>query len=419
MGLMGKLKGELVDIIEWLDDSRSTLAWRFPRYNNEIKNGAQLIVREGQRAVFVYRGQLADTFLPGNYQLVSENLPLMSTLQGWKHGFNSPFRSEVYFINTRPVTDLRWGTAQPVTIRDPDFGMVQVRANGLCVVKIEDPAIFLREVIGTDSAVEAEEVAELLRRVITLSFSDMIMSTGLGAIDLQGKQVELSAKLRDFVSERVDDEYGLAIPDIMMTISLPDEITQAMTRGVARGVEEGGYVRNVGDVDRLQQVRAADAMLAAASNTGGGAAGAGLQAGLGVALGAQMAGALGGMGGAGAAAPPPLPSGPVFHVEVAGQSSGPFSVAQLQQALGQGQITGASLVWSNGMAAWTPASQVPALAALFAAPPPLPGEAPPPPPGAPPSAPPAPPTPPASPTPPAPASDADEAVDAAPQEPAG
>ena len=146
MGLIDKLKGELVDIIEWIDDSRSTLAWRFPRYNNEIKNGAQLIVREGQRAVFVYRGQLADSFDPGPHELTTENLPILSTLQGWKHGFNSPFRSEVYFINTRPVTDIRWGTPQPVTVRDPDFGMVQVRANGLCVVKIADIEVFLREV---------------------------------------------------------------------------------------------------------------------------------------------------------------------------------------------------------------------------------------------------------------------------------
>ncbi len=138
MGLIDKLKGELVDIIEWIDDSRTTLAWRFPRYNNEIKNGAELIVREGQKAVFVYRGQLADKFEPGHYKLTTEALPILATLQGWKHGFQSPFRSEVYFINTRPVTDLRWGTPQPITIRDPDFSMIPIRANGLCVVRIAD-----------------------------------------------------------------------------------------------------------------------------------------------------------------------------------------------------------------------------------------------------------------------------------------
>ncbi|MEX0658855.1 MAG: SPFH domain-containing protein [Egibacteraceae bacterium] len=387
MGLISKLKGELVDIIEWLDDNRSTLAWRFARHQNEIKHGAQLIVREGQRAVFVYRGQLADVFEPGAYELTSENLPVLSTLQGWKHGFNSPFRSEVYFLNTRPVTDLRWGTPQPITIRDPDFGMVQVRANGLCVVRIEDPEIFLREVIGTDSSVETEEITELLRRVISLAFSDMILETGLGAIDLQGRQVELSGKLREFVAERVDDEFGLAIPDIMMNISLPDEVTQAMTRGVARGVEEGGYVRNVGDVERLQQVRAADALLAAAGNEGG-VAGAGMQAGLGVALGAQMAGALQGTpapaAAAPAAAPPPLPGQVLYHVESGGQPSGPYSVAQLQAAVGSGQLTSATMVWAAGMPAWSPAGQVADLAPLFSQPPPVPPPmppTPPPPPG--------------------------------------
>jgi membrane protease subunit (stomatin/prohibitin family) len=205
MGIIAKLKGELVDIIEWFDDSRSTLAWRFPRYENEIKNGAELIVREGQRAVFVYRGQLADQFGPGHYELVTENMPILSTLQGWSHGFRSPFRSEVYFINTRPVTDLRWGTPSPVTVRDPDFTMVQVRANGLCVLRIADPEIFLREVIGTDSSVSTEEISELLRRVISQAFSDMVLETGLGVIDLQGRQTELAGKLKDYVQERVDD----------------------------------------------------------------------------------------------------------------------------------------------------------------------------------------------------------------------
>lgn len=394
MGLLDKLKGELVDIIEWIDDSHSTLAWRFPRYHNEIKNGAQLIVREGQRAVFVYKGKLADKFDPGSYELTTEALPILSTIQGWQHGFRSPFRSEVYFINSRPVTDLRWGTAQPVTIRDPDFKMVQVRANGLCVVKIEDPEIFLREVIGTDSAVEAEEISELLRRVITLAFSDMVMDTGLGAIDLQGRQVELSEKLRAFVQERVDDEYGLAIQSVTMNISLPEEITQAMTRGIARGVEEGGYVHNVGDVSRLQQVRAADAMLAAASNDSGGTMGNFMEAGMGIALAGQMANQMAGALAPTAGGPPPLPNqGPMFHVESGGQSSGPYMIAQIQAGVANGQVTATTLVWSQGMAAWAPANSVPALQPFFVQPPPPPTAPPPPPPPPAPTAPPPPPAP--------------------------
>ena len=391
MGLLDKLKGELVDIIEWLDDSRSTLAWRFPRYQNEIKNGAQLIVREGQEAVFVYRGALADRFGPGHYELKSENLPVLSTLQGWKHGFDSPFRSEVYFINTRPVTDLRWGTPSPVTVRDPDFKMVQVRANGLCVIKIQDAEIFLREVIGTDSTVEVAEITELLRRVITTAFSDMILETKLGVIDLQGRQVELSGKLRDWVNERVDDEFGLLVQDITMTISLPEEITQAMTRGVARGVEEGGFLDNVGDLNRYSQAKQADAMVAAANNPGGGGAmGQMMGMGMGMAMANQMANQMTGQAQqqAQAGGPPPLPAGASFHVELDGQAQGPFTMAQLQAGVAGGQVTPQSLVWTAGLAEWQQAGTVEALKPLFAAPPPLPpapggGETPPPPPAPP------------------------------------
>lgn len=221
MGLMDKLRGEFVDIIEWLEDSRTLLAWRFPRYQNEIKQGAQLIVREGQIAIFVYQGQLADTFGPGTYTLNTQNLPLMSTLQGWRYGFNSPFRSEVYFVNTRPVTDLRWGTPTPITLRDPDFGMVQVRANGLCIVRVQNPPLFLRTVIGTDSAVDIDEVTELIRREISQALSELVLGTGVGAIDLQSRQTELSGKLRDVVAARVDDEFGLAIDSITMNVCCP------------------------------------------------------------------------------------------------------------------------------------------------------------------------------------------------------
>ena len=383
MGLMDKLKGELVDIIEWIDDSRSTLAWRFPRYQNEIKNGAELIVREGQEAVFVYRGAIADKFLPGHYELKSENLPVLSTLQGWKHGFDSPFRSEVYFINTRPVTDIRWGTPQPVTVRDPDFKMVQVRANGLCVVKIVDIEIFLKEVIGTDSAVEADEITELLRRVISMAFSDMVMESGLGAIDLQGQQVSLSGRLAEFVQQRVDDEFGLAIPEMTMNISLPDEITQAMTRGVAKGVEASGFVENV-DLNKYQQAQAADAMLAAAENEGSSVMGDMMQMGMGVTMAGQMANQMGGIGQQTSPAPqpaatvnpggtpPPLPGQQMFHVDHGGTPGGPYNMTQMQQGIQSGQVTGQTLVWAQGMAAWAPAQTVSELQALFAAPPPMP-----------------------------------------------
>lgn len=371
MGIMDRVRGELVDIIEWLDDSRSTMAWRFPRYNNEIKNGAQLIVREGQEALFAYRGQLADRYGPGNYQLVSENMPIMSTLQGWPHGFKSPFRSEVYFINSRPITDLRWGTPNPITIRDNDFGMVQVRANGLCVVRVVDAPTFLRQVIGTDSNVDSDEIAELLRRTISTAFSEMLIETGVGAIDLQARQRELAAKLQEYVQSKFAQQYGLACEAIEMNISLPDEITQAMTRGVARGVEEKGYYGNVGDMNRFQQGRAADSMLGAATNEGGGGAGQFMGAGMGMAMGQQFAQNFQNQQGA-PGTPPPLPNAQVFHVEQNGQSVGPFPIEQLRGM----NLTPQTLVWSPALTGWTPAGQVPALASIFGqTPPPLPPRA--------------------------------------------
>lgn len=380
MGIMDRVRGELVDIIEWLDDSRTTLAWRFPRYDNEIKNGAQLIVRPGQEALFVYRGRLADRYGPGSYTLTSENMPVMSTLQGWKYGFNSPFRSEVYFVNTRPITELRWGTPSPVTIRDPDFGMVQVRANGLCVIRVTDAGVFLNEVIGTDSNVDADEIAELIRRIIATEFSRMLIDTGAGAIDLQAHQGELAAKLREYVRSKVEKEYGLTCESIEMTISLPEAITQAMTRGVARGVEEKGYYGNVGDMNRFQQGRAADAMLGAATADGG--AGGFMGAGMGMAMGQQFAQNFQSQQAQAPqqaqqprdnAGPPPLPGAESFHIGVNGQPSGPFTVAQLRGM----NVAADTLVWAPSLAGWTPAAQVPAVAAILApTPPPLPPQGP-------------------------------------------
>ena len=254
------------------------------------------------------------------------------------------------------------------------------------VLVVDDDTI-LREIIGTDSTVTTEEISELLRRIITLAFSDMIMATGMGAIELQGRQVQLSDKLRDFVQERVDDEFGLKIDSVTMNITLPEEITQAMTRGVARGVEEGSYLDNVGPMDRLQQGAAAQAMVEAARNPGGGAGtmmGAGMGMALGQQMGQQMAAGQGyaqpQQGGyAPPTGPPPLPQAQLFHAELNGQAAGPFTIDQLRQYVTAGQLNPNSNVWANGMPNWVAAQTVPALAPLFApsVPPPLP------PPGAP------------------------------------
>ena len=191
MGLFAKLRGEFVDIIEWIDDSRRTLVWRFPRYHNQIKNGAKLIVRPGQMAVFVHEGQIADVFEPGMYTLETQNMPILSTIMGWKHGFDSPFKCEVYFISTRVVTDLRWGTPSPVMLRDPEFGPIRLRAFGTYTLRAVDPKALLRELVGADSALETDELETLMRGVINSALADTLASSKIAALDLASNYQEL------------------------------------------------------------------------------------------------------------------------------------------------------------------------------------------------------------------------------------
>ena len=368
MGFMDKLRAELVDIVEWFDDSQHTIVWRFPRYHNEIKQGAQLIVRPGQVAVFVGQGQLADIFGPGRYSLQTDNLPVLSTILGWKYGFNSPFRSEVYFVNTTQITDLKWGTPNPVMMRDPDFGPVRVRAFGSYTLKAMDPKILISELVGTDSVYEADEITELLRSIINTAFADVVSSSGIAVLDLATQYQELSEKLREAVVEQVDDEYGLEIPMLqIVNISLPAEVEKALDARTSMGV--------IGDMAQYQAFQMGQAMPVAAANPAGGLAGAGVGLGMGMAMAGPMMRQTGGAEGYGApgpqapAPPPPLPS---WHIAENGQSTGPFSPTQLAEAVTAGRVRPDTLVWSAGMSGWSQASQVPELAVLFRGVPPPP-----------------------------------------------
>lgn len=362
MGLFDKLRNELIDIIEWVDDSRHTIAWRFPRYQNEIKNGAQLIVRPGQVAVFVLNGQLADQFEPGHHTLKTDNLPILSTLAGWKYGFNSPFKAECYFVSTRQITDMKWGTPNPIMLRDADFGPVRLRAFGTYALKAVDPKALLKELIGTDSSFEVDEINELLRSVIATAFADLIGSSKISALDLAANYRSLSEELRKRAIEKVDDEYGLDIPQLfIVNISLPEEVEKALDTRSSMGV--------IGDLNRYQQFQMGKAMTIAAENPGGGA-GEGMGLGLGFAMANRMAGGMQ-PGAGGGVAPPPLP-GEAWHVAVNGQSQGPYSSQQVLSALQSGQIGRDALVWSPALGNWTPVSQVAAFAAGSAVPPPPP-----------------------------------------------
>lgn len=370
MGLFDKLRGELVDIIEWVDDSRHTLAWRFPRYQNEIKHGAQLIVRPGQVCVFVHRGQIADQFEPGHYTLTTDNLPILSTLQGWKYGFNSPFRSEVYFVSTRQITELKWGTPNPIMLRDPDFGPLRLRAFGTYAMRALDAKALLKELIGTDGSFEADEITELMRSIINTAFADLLGKAKIAALDLASNYTGLSEQLRAEVQQRVDDEYGLDIPQLnIVNISLPEEVEKALDTRSSMGV--------VGDIGAYQQYQMGRAMTAAAENpSGGGNAAAGLGMGMGWAMANNMmrgpGGAPGMAPGAGPGMAPPPPPVSVWHVAVNGQSRGPLGDAQLLQAIQTGEVTRTTHVWSPQLGNWTPAGQVPQLAGYFGPPTPPP-----------------------------------------------
>jgi membrane protease subunit (stomatin/prohibitin family) len=361
MGLLDALRGELVDIVEWVDDTNRTLVWRFPRYQNAIKNGAQLVVRPAQVAVFVDRGKIADVFQPGMYQLTTANLPLLSTLQGWKYGFESPFKAEVYFVSTRQITDLKWGTPNPVMLRDADFGPIRLRAFGTYALKAADPKALLTGLVGTDGVFEADEVGELLRSMIVASFAQLVGEAKIAALDLAANTAALSEQLRKRVQEQIDDEYGLELPQcLIVNVSLPPEVEKALDTRTSIGV--------LGDMQRFQQFQLGQAMLASAQNPAGGLGAAGAGIGLGFAMGGQIGQAVA----PAPAAPPPPPPPAAWHVAVNGQTQGPFDVAALQAAISQGRLTPATLVWSAALSGWTPAGQVPALAGLFGPPPPPP-----------------------------------------------
>lgn len=366
MGLFNKLRNELVDIIEWVDDSNSTLVWRFPRYQNEIKNGAQLIVRPGQLAAFVHRGELADVFEPGNYTLTTDNLPLLSTLQGWKYGFDSPFRSEVYFVSTKQITNLKWGTPNPIMLRDPEFGPIRLRAFGTYALKCTDPRVLLTELVGTDSEFDSNEINELMRSIITEAFTDMLGEQQIAALDLAAKYREMSAELQKYVIERVDDEYGLDIPALfIVNISLPEAVEKALDTRTSMGV--------IGDMGTYQAYQMGNAMQDAANNPAGGGAAEGMGLGMGFAMANRMAGAAGPGQQPAPQTPPPPPQATAWHVAVNGQTSGPFNDQQVAQKIAGGEINGQTNVWCAGMSGWQPAGQVPQLAAHFQqAPPPPP-----------------------------------------------
>jgi membrane protease subunit (stomatin/prohibitin family) len=375
MGLFDKLRGELVDIIEWLDDtSGNTIVWRFPRYQNEIKNGAKLIVRPGQAAVFVDQGRIADTFTEGTHELTTANVPLLSTLKGWKHGFNSPFKSEVYFVSVKAVAGLKWGTPQPLMLRDPDFGVIRLGAFGTYSVRVTDPKLLLKQLVGTDGVYDTDELSQVMRGLIQQSVADVLGANKIPTLDLLSNYSRLAEEMRAKVAVQIDDEYGLEIPSLqLVNINVPESVQKAIDERSSMGALGSSTLGPAPNMAGYQQYQMGKGL-----GQPGGGAGAGMNLGMGVAMASQMMNQM--QQQPSMAGPPPMPAAQPFYFAINGQNVGPLTMDVVKQFVSMGQIKQDTLAWTNGMGAWTAASQVGALQGVFvtsSGPPPMPGMPPP------------------------------------------
>ncbi|MBQ8537270.1 MAG: SPFH domain-containing protein [Clostridia bacterium] len=269
------IKGQLIDVIEWVDDSRDTIVYKYDMNGKEIMMGAQLTVRESQVAVFMNEGRIADVYAPGRYELTTANMPVMTALQSWKYGFNSPFKADVYFVNTRQFIDMKWGTSNPVMMRDAEFGMIRLRAFGLYSFRVSDPVVFLKEVFGTSPVFSTDDVDGQIKRLIVSGLSDAIAQSKIPALDLAANYDELGSYAMQALNPRLAP-MGLALCTFAIeNISLPQEVEEAMDRRTSMGV--------VGDLNRYTQFQAAEAMREAANNNDGGGSMAGMGVGMGAA----------------------------------------------------------------------------------------------------------------------------------------
>jgi membrane protease subunit (stomatin/prohibitin family) len=367
MMLRELIHGELIDVVEWLEDSTNAMVWRFARPNNELKNGARLIVRPGQLAVFVEQGSVADVFQPGNHELVTQNLPVVSKLRGWKYGFQSPFKAEVVFVSTRQFAANKWGTKTPVMVRDPELGAVRLRAYGTYTARVSDAEVFVRELVGANATFAIDQISDQLRDLVVARFSDLLGEKSIPILELAANYRELGDQAAVHLVPELA-QYGLELTQLVVeSIALPDEVAATLDQRTRIGL--------IGDVGAYAQLQAADAIRDAARNQGSGGAGAAI--GIGIAMAQQIGGA------AGAAmqptmnptiatpavkrppAPPPIPQLPAFFLAIDGKPVGPLDRAALVQHVKEGKLRGDTLVWRDGMADWAAAAKVGELTELL------------------------------------------------------
>ena len=280
MGIFDKIKGQLIDVIEWTDNSGKTMVHKYDMNGKEIMMGAQLTVRESQVAVFVNEGEIADVFEPGRYELQTSNMPILTALKSWKYGFNSPFKSDVYFINTKQFLDMKWGTSNPVMMRDAEFGMIRLRAFGIYSFKVADAVTFLKEVFGTSELFTVDGVEGQIKRTLVSGLSDAIAESKIPALDLAANYDELSSYALKAINPKLA-ALGLKLCSFVIeNISLPEEVEKSMDKRTSMGV--------LGNLDQYAKYQAAEAMRDAAQN-GNGMAGMGVGMGAGAAMGQMFA----------------------------------------------------------------------------------------------------------------------------------
>jgi membrane protease subunit (stomatin/prohibitin family) len=370
MAIWEKVRGEFIDVIEWPEregeeashaGSAATLVWRFPRQDSAIRMGAQLTVREGQWAVFVNEGQIADSFGPGRHELTTRNLPFLTTLLSLPYGFESPFKAEVYFVATRQFTDLRWGTRHPVLLRDPELGPVRLRGFGSYALQVSDPSRLIREVTGSRPHFSVEGISDQLRNLIVTRLADLLGESRHPVLELASRYDELAAELGRKLAGEVE-VYGLTLTSLLIeSLSLPPEVEAALDRR--------NQIALSGDLDAFTTYQRGIALEKAAANPGGAAA-TGVGLGLGMAMVQPPAAPV-------SAAPesvPPVPPVPPrrYHLLAGEEQLGPYSAEQLVVLRDQGQLRGDSLLWHPGLEGWQPAASLPELAVLLQVPPPPP-----------------------------------------------
>ncbi len=367
-----KLSNEFIDIIEWLDYTPDTICHRFERYQNEIKNNAKLIVREGQTAVLINEGQLADVFKPGTYTLNTQNMPILTTLKGWKYGFNSPFKAEVYFVNTHLFTDEKWGTKNPITLSDDRFGLVEIRAFGSYAYRINDAGKFIIDIVGTDNNFTNFEINEHLKSLIATRFTDTVGEAKLPIELYAANTTELSETCKEVMQPEFNS-VGISLEKFFIeNVSMPEDLKKE--------IFEYSRIDKL-DLDKLTKFKTAKAIEAAAANEGG-TAGAGMGMGMGFVLAQQMGGMMNPQMGQqqvqqqqqGGMMPPPMPAAVQYFYAANGTQAGPVSFEQLQSLFASRTVNKDTLVWKAGLAEWTPLQQIEELKSFLGGntPPPLP-----------------------------------------------